>query len=315
MKSYTRLNTSSLLTPDSLPFAHPGRFYRGNLHGHSTNSDGAWSPAEYIRQYRQNGYDFVALTDHCTEKYGFEISDTREFRSDDFTTLIGAELHPGQIESGSPWHLLAVGTPLDFETQREGDTGASVARRAMEAGAFVAATHPNWYAFTVADFETLDAADAVECYNGAADSASDRGYSWHFIDMLLHRGHRVGAIAVDDVHAAGDYSDFMRGWVQVKAEAMTPEALLRALKAGHYYASTGPQLHNVEFLGRDKLVVECSPAKQILVTGESAGALRISGAGLRGAEFDLSEVESRWLRVTVRDEAGGRAWTNPLWLG
>jgi len=303
------------MTPVTLPFAQPGRFYRGNLHGHSTNSDGAWSPAEYCRQYRQNGYDFVALTDHCMEPHGFDISDTREFRRDDFTSLIGAELHPGQIESGSPWHLLAVGLPLDFQTQREGDTGASVARRAMAAGAFLAATHPNWYAFTVADFETLDAVDAVECYNGASDAASDRGYSWHFIDLPLHRGHRVGAIAVDDVHASGYYSDFMRGWVQVKAEALTPEALLRALKAGHYYSSTGPQLHHVEFLGRDKLVVECSPAKQILVSGQGAGALRISGAGLRGAEFDLSEVESRWLRVTVRDETGGRAWTNPVWMG
>ncbi len=306
---------TTTLSPITLPFAQPGRFYRGNLHGHSTNSDGAWTPAEYCRQYRQNGYDFVVLTDHCLDQYGYQISDTRAFRRDDFTTLIGAELHPGQIESGSVWHLLAVGLPLDFETHREGDTGASVARRAMDAGAFVAATHPNWYAFTVADFETLDAADAVECYNGAADAASDRGYSWHYIDLLLHRGHRVGAIAVDDVHATGDYSDFMRGWVQVKAESLTPEALLRALKAGHYYASTGPQLHNVEFRGRDSLVIECSPVRQILVTGESAGALRVSGEGLWGAEFDLSEVDSRWLRVTARDDTGGRAWTNPMWLG
>ena len=303
------------MTPDSLPFAQPGRFYRGNLHGHSTNSDGAWSPAEYMRQYRQNGYDFVALTDHCTDVHGFDISDTREFRRDDFTTLLGAELHPGQMESGSAWHLLAVGLPLDFETHREGDTGASVARRVMAAGGFVAATHPNWYAQTVADYETLDAADAVECYNGGCDMESDRGYSWHFIDMLLHRGHRVGAIATDDVHAGAGLGDFMRGWVYVKAEALRPEALLQALKAGHYYASTGPQLHHVEFLGRGKLAVECSPARQILVSGEGAGALRVSGGGLRGAEFDVSDVESRWLRVTVRDDAGGRAWTNPLWLG
>ena len=257
------MNNSTQFTPESLPFAQPGRFYRGNLHGHSTNSDGAWSPAEYCRQYRQNGYDFVALTDHCMEQYGWQISDTRAFRRDDFTTLIGAELHPGRIESGGPWHLLAVGLPLDFETQREGDSGASVARRAMEAGAFVAATHPNWYAFTVADFETLDAADAVECYNGGRRrSERPAATSWHFIDLLLHRGHRVGAIAVDDVHAGdkGIYSDFMRGWVQVKADALDAGSaaagaesralLLRALDA---------QLHNVEILGREKLVVECSP--------------------------------------------------------
>ena len=303
------------LTPDTLPFTQPGRFYRGNLHGHSTNSDGVWTPDQYCRQYRRNGYDFVALTDHCLENYGYAISDTRDFRTDDFTTLIGAELHPGQIEAGSPWHLLAVGLPLDFETHRAGDTGASVARRAMDAGAFVAAAHPNWYALTVADYETLGNIHAAECYNGLCDAESDRGYSWHFIDLLLHRGHGVGAIATDDTHSQPELNDFMRGWVHVKAEALTPASLLRALHAGHYYASTGPQLHNVEFQGRDKLVVECSPARQILVTGETAGAQRISGQGLRGGEFDLSNVESRWLRVTVRAEAGGRAWTNPLWLG
>lgn len=310
------MTPSSVLTLDSLPFSQPGRFYRGNLHGHSTNSDGDWSPAEYCRMYRQNGYDFVALTDHCMERYGYAISDTRHFRSDDFTTLIGAELHPGRIQSGTFWHLLAVGLPLDFETHREGDTGASVARRAMEAGAFVAVPHPNWFALTVEDFETLEVAHAVECYNGVSDGDSDRGYSWHFIDMLLHRGHRVGAIATDDTHSRPEVNDFMRGWVQVKAAELKPAALLKALKAGHYYSSTGAQLHNVEFVGRDKLAVECSPATYIYLSGERAGVIgRASGVGLTQAEFNLTDVDSRWLRVTVRDEAGGRAWTNPLWLG
>ncbi len=304
------------LTPNSLPFGQPGRFYHGNLHGHSTNSDGDWTPAEYCRQYQRNGYDFVALTDHCMERYGYAISDTREFRRDDFTTLIGAELHPGEITSGGPWHLLAVGLPLDFETHREGDTGASVARRAMDAGAFVAVPHPNWFALTVADFETLGAVHPVECYNGVSDYDSDRGYSWHYIDLLLHRGHRIGAIATDDTHSRADVNDFMRGWVCLKADELTPDALLRALKAGHYYSSTGAQLHNVEFQGRDKLLIECSPATTIYLSGDRAGVVgRASGAGLTEAEFDLSEVTSRWLRVTVRDEAGGRAWTNPLWLG
>ena len=310
------MTPSPVLTLDSLPFSQPGRFYRGNLHGHSTNSDGDWSPAEYCRMYRRNGYDFVALTDHCMERYGYAISDTRHFRSDDFTTLIGAELHPGRIQSGTFWHLLAVGLPLDFETHREGDTGASVARRAVDAGAFLAVPHPNWFALTVEDFETLEVAHAVECYNGVSDGDSDRGYSWHFIDMLLYRGHRVGAIATDDTHSRPEVNDFMRGWVQVKAAELKPATLLKALKAGHYYSSTGAQLHNVEFVGRDKLVVECSPATYIYLSGERAGAIgRAGGAGLTQAEFNLTDVDSRWLRVTLRDEAGGRAWTNPLWLG
>lgn len=303
------MSNSNRLTRDSLPFAQPGRFYRGNLHGHSTNSDGAWSPAEYCRRYRHKGYDFVALTDH------YAISDTRAFRSDDFTTLIGAELHPGQIESGSAWHLLVLGLPLDFETSRPGDSGGSLARRAMVAGAFVAAAHPYWYSLTLADFETLGGVDAVECYNGNCDWGDDRGYSWQFIDMLLHRGHRVSAIAVDDAHAKGNVRDYFRGWVHVKAESLTPAALLRALKTGRYYSSTGPQIHHVEVGSSGEVLVACSPVEQIYVTGSRAGSRRHAGEGLTSAAFNLQDLgESPWFRVTVRDGKGRRAWTNPVWL-
>ena len=301
-------------TADCLPFTQPGRFYRGNLHGHSTNSDGDWRPAEVVRQYQQNGYDFVAITDHFLEHYDFPITDTREFRSDDFTTLIGAELHHGTLMSGDIWHLLALGLPLDFAPYREEESAADVVSRARQAGAFLAAAHPNWYTLTVEDFETLGPVDAVECFNANADRYNDRGESWHFIDMLLARGQRIGAIAVDDSHMRPGRDDFLRGWVYVKAVSLTPDALLQALKAGHYYSSRGPALHRVEVTAGDRLVIECSPAVQILATGTGPKALGASGHGLTSADFDISEFETPWLRVTVRDEYGRRAWTNPVWL-
>ncbi len=40
------------------------KWYKGNLHTHSTNSDGRLSPEEVIRLYREEDYDFLALTDH-----------------------------------------------------------------------------------------------------------------------------------------------------------------------------------------------------------------------------------------------------------
>ena len=40
------------------------KYYKGNLHTHTTNSDGRLSPDEAIHEYAQRGYDFVALTDH-----------------------------------------------------------------------------------------------------------------------------------------------------------------------------------------------------------------------------------------------------------
>ena len=64
--------------------------------------------------YRDAGYDFLALTDHFLPKYGFPIVDTRPFRTNRFTTLLGAEVHAPATELGEMWHILAVGLPADF---------------------------------------------------------------------------------------------------------------------------------------------------------------------------------------------------------
>src|SRR2546428_9433440 len=37
---------------------------RGNLHAHTTFSDGALSPHRLIEEYERLGYDFLAITDH-----------------------------------------------------------------------------------------------------------------------------------------------------------------------------------------------------------------------------------------------------------
>ena len=86
-------------------FDLPGRFWRGNLHTHSNLSDGALSPRETAAVYREAGYDFVAITDHFRPEYGFPMTDTRDLRTDGFTTLIGAELHAPRTEAGQCDHL------------------------------------------------------------------------------------------------------------------------------------------------------------------------------------------------------------------
>ena len=61
-----------------LPFDRPGRFWRGNLHGHSTLSDGTLTPDEVCRRYREAGYDFISLTEHFLSHYDFPIVDTTD---------------------------------------------------------------------------------------------------------------------------------------------------------------------------------------------------------------------------------------------
>ncbi len=97
-----------------LPFDKPGRFYKGNLHSHSTNSEGTLPPKELARLYREAGYDFLAVTDHFRQRYDFPITETCPYRREGFATLLGTELHAPETTLGEDWHILDVGLPPDF---------------------------------------------------------------------------------------------------------------------------------------------------------------------------------------------------------
>ncbi|MCC9077962.1 CehA/McbA family metallohydrolase [Litorilinea aerophila] len=299
---------------EHLPFHLPGRFWRGNLHTHSTRSDGGLTPEAVCQLYRENGYHFIALTDHFMARYEFPLVDTRPYRTDDFTTLLGAELHSGSTELGGLWHILAVGLPLDFAATPEEESGPELAQRALAAGAFVAAAHPQWYTLTEADILALGPIHAIEVFNGVAVDHNDRADSWHITDVLLSRGHRYFVYAADDFHGVRQRHDFARGWVYVKSEDLTPEALLAALKAGHFYSSTGPQIFDVRVVPGQEVYVRCSPAERIFVTGKGAASVSAAQPGLMEATLSLANFNSPYCRITVRDAHGGRAWTNPIWL-
>jgi hypothetical protein len=301
-------------------FANPGQFFRGNLHTHSNVSDGALDPSEVCRRYAEAGYDFLCLSDHFMGSYGYPVTDTRPHRTNRFTTILGAEMHTGQMKNGELWHILAVGLPADFAPLREEDfqreypdeTPAALARRCSEAGAFVALAHPEWNGLSPEDSQLIEVADAVEIYNHGCHVDSDRGYGVALLDTLLSEGRRLTACATDDAHFATP--DHFGGWVMVKAEANEPDALLAALKSGAYYASTGPELHDVRIEG-ESLVVECSPAQRVIAMGANSVSRSAHGEGITHAELPLERfVKGGWVRVAVHDAAGKRAWSNPLWF-
>ena len=302
-------------------FTAPGRFWRGNLHTHSTRSDGVLSPDEVCRRYRAEGYDFIALTDHFVGIYKYPIVDTVPMRTEGFTTILGAELHSGAMANGELWHILAVGLPADFApsnsphfTPVEGqETGAEIAARAVAAGAFVAIAHPQWSGLTLADARGITAAHAVEIYNHGCANGCDRADGFGIADLLLSEGRRLTMIATDDAHFYEP--DHFGGWVMVKATENTPEALLAALKAGHFYSSQGPELRDVRLEGK-KVVVESSAVSAVIVQGTGTGAKGVHGHSMTRCEVPLDRLEgSPWLRVTVMDAAGKRAWSNPFWIG
>lgn len=300
-------------------FTAAGRFWRGNLHTHSNRSDGVLSPEEVCRRYRAEGYDFIALTDHFVGLWDYPIVDTVPFRTNSFTTILGAELHSGAMSNGELWHVLAVGLPPDFAPSNSPDfvpradqeTAAEIAARAVAAGAFVAIAHPQWSGLTLADTRGITAAHAVEVYNHGCATGCDRADGFAIADLLLTEGRRLTMIATDDAHFSEP--DHFGGWVMVKAEANEPEALLAALKRGDFYSTQGPELRDVRIEG-DHVVVECSAAVSVIVQGWGTGAKAVHGHSMTRAEVPLTRLlNSPWLRVTVIDAAGKRAWSNPFW--
>jgi hypothetical protein len=290
-------------------FAAPGRFWRGNIHGHSTRSDGAWSPEEVCAAYAREGYDFIALTDHFLERYDFPLTDTSGFRSVGFTTILGAEVHAPVTSRGVEWHILAVGLPPDFAATTAGETGPTLARRCRDAGAFVAIAHPHWYNLTVEDALTIESAHAVEVYNHTCAVHAARGDGSAMWDALLSAGRPLTGIAADDSHFRHGARDGFGGWVMVKSGENTPDALLDALKSGHFYASQGPRIDDVR-LEADRLIVDCSPATEVYALGPGSVAKAVSGPALRRVDFQVEPFRNAWLRIVVKDATGKTAWTN-----
>lgn len=295
-----------------LPFDKPGRFWRGNLHSHTTRSDGGLPVEELIAAYRRQGYDFLAVADHFMERFGFPIVDTRPFRDDAFTTLIGAELHAPSLSHGDPWHLVATGIPLDFEPTGRDETGPQLAARAIAAGAFLTIAHPAWYSLSLVDALTIEGAHAVEVYNHTAHFYNDRGDASQMIDQLLMNGRRVNLVAADDTHLNA-HPDAFGGWVWVKAPSLDPDVLLAALKAGDFYASQGPVIHHAAIV-EGMLEIAHSPARSVFLTGPGFRAESIRGEHLTDSRIPLDKFEGTYCRATIIDEHGRKAWLNPIWL-
>lgn len=301
------------------PFKQPGSFWRGNIHTHSTRSDGVLEPEEVVRRYKAEGYDFLAMTDHFVGLFDYPLTDISAFADERFTTILGAELHAGAMENGEIWHILAVGLPADFTPPDAPDfqpiaaqeSAPALAQRARDAGAFVAIAHPDWSQMTLADAASIEAAHAVEVYNHGCFNGCDRGYGFHIYERLLAAGRKLTLCATDDAHFFEP--DHFGGWVMVKARENTAPALLSALKEGAYYASTGPEFYDVVW-GDDHVDVSSSAVSAAILQGKSTRTVVRHGHSMTRTVLPFDKLApSPWLRVTIVDAAGKRAWTNPIW--
>ena len=298
-------------------FCPPDGLYRGNLHGHCTHSDGRNEPAEVVRLYREAGYDFTCLSDHYWTDPRFSadtICDGSALDSEDFITLISAELHcHGKLyDQAGLWHILANGLPLDFPVATPSETGPELVERAVAAGAFVSIPHPEWYAMTTEEARSLAVAGAhaVEIYNHSSALDAGRGGGVATVDQLANAGFRTGIIATDDSHDVP--ADGFGGWVMVAARDLSAGSILAALKAGDYYASCGPDFTSIRLEG-NMLHVTCSPVSRVGVAAGGHRAFSASDDGMTEAQIEIGRTDFDFFRVVLTDKAGKQAWSNHFW--
>jgi len=289
--------------PAMNPFEAPGEWHKGNLHTHTTESDGELSPAEVCARYREAGYAFLAITDHG------KVTDTRHLSGDGFVTILGAEYGGPGSPSDHTYHIVVLDVEPDWG--RPDDGGQAIIDAANSAGGLAFIAHPYWSGLHTEDVLSLRNHLGLEVYNYTCYRGIGKGNSAIYWDVMLAQGVPALGLAVDDSH--GHYDDYMGGWICVKAEELTPESVVSAVRSGAFYASSGPEIHDFR-IADGKAVVQCSLAQAVnFICADSRGhsVWREDDSLFCDAEMELKGTE-RYVRLEVVDERGRIAWSNPL---
>ncbi len=245
-----------------------GTFYRGNLHTHTTMSDGELTPDETARLYRDAGYSFLAITDH--NKWGARTDLSR----DGFLILPGAEIDT--VYEGSVHHIVGIGRPgSDFADGyripvevRRGLHPQKLVDYLVEHSCMAIYAHPFWSYCDHALLASLNGVTGMEIVNYSCEQEWKSGISEDYFEYLrVHTAHGW-CFGSDDAH--GHVPDYCGGYITVKAKELTREAILDAIDRGSFYASygpdgvTAPELY--DFVVEDGVAkVTCSPCRNIYI--------------------------------------------------
>ena len=337
------LVSSLLLAASSLQAQTPAselRWFRGNTHTHTLNSDGDSPPDVVVRWYRENGYQFVVITDHefLTDVAPLNalLGATGKFlvmRGQEVTQILPDSTHPDRRRQG---HVNAINPTRVVSPQGGASLAESYARNLAAiraAGGLPQVNHPNWrWSVRLGDMLDLPDSTIFEIRNGhpginslgGTDAAGNVALSTEALwDSLLTRGKVMFGAGTDDAHYFTRPWDRTaprpgQAWIFVRARELTPDAIVGALRRGDFYASTGVTLGEYR----------AEPGRISLTIVHTRGAgedtrfrTEFIGRGGRvlavvhglSARYDIRGDEG-YVRARITDSNGQQAWTQPVML-
>lgn len=201
--------------------------------------------------------------------------------------------------------------------------------------------HPNfYYSISLQDMIDLKGERFFEVYNGHplvhnyGDSLHPGTEEmWDKINIAyLKRGQPLMyGLATDDSHNYHQFgkafSNAGRGWVMVKAKSLKPEALIEAMEAGSFYASTGVTLNSITYKNHELAVdIKAEKPYQYVIefvgvkNGEDKSVVLKKVAGTT-AKFKVTKGYS-FVRIRItsskekhnpfQDHDPEMAWTQPV---
>lgn len=271
---------------------------RGNLHTHTTGSDGTRDPQTVVDVYAALGYDFLMISDHD------QFTDPSELDAK------GMVLIPGVEVTADGEHVLHVNATSRVEPDPDRQTVIDAIERD---GGFAIVTHPNWESeFNHCPQQKLEAWDGyagIEVANGVCIIGSGSGYATDRWDMLLGQGRTVWGYGNDDSHWPEHDA---RAWTMVQCAERSVEAIVDALRQGRCYVSTGVTIERVRVDGT-RITVFAPNAERIIA---------VSDFGRRQAAVDDTtmtfevpdDAEYSYIRFECYGFGDDMAWTQPFFI-
>lgn len=304
--------------------APASRWFKGNLHTHTLNSDGDSTPDEVVRWYREHGYDFLVLTDH-NFLTGVEGLNLTQGAPGKFLVVKGEEV-TGR-SGDKPIHVNGFDVEGLVDPPAEGGVVETLQRMVdgiRAARGVPSINHPNFgWAITADELAEVQRTNLFEVYNGhpTVNNLGGGGVPGleEMWDRILSSGRLIYGIAVDDAHHFKRPWDSTastpgHGWVFVRADRLDARALVDALDRGDFYSSTGVVLDTVEATPEDvRVAVQARPSSKYRVQFIGSNGRVLQESPTAEASYRPKGDEG-YVRVKVIESNGAVAWTQPVML-